>query len=284
MSTGLGAYSVVVEPRFRLVIKPWTITHEAWPVSAPPLKIAILTDIHACEPWMPVSRIVQIVEAANAVQADLIVLLGDYVASVKKFRTRAIPPMEWAQPLGKLKAPLGVYAVLGNHDWWEDIHAVRAGFRSVRIPVLENRALKIDKGGVRFWLAGLGDQLAHYLGSGHRYRGEDDLDGTLNPTMADSDPVILLAHEPDIFPRVPKRVTLTLSGHTHGGQVWLPFVGRPVLPSRYGQRFGYGHVVENGRNLLVSSGLGVTAFPVRFMVPPEIAVVTLAAPGTLAES
>ena len=108
--------------------------------------------------------------------------------------------------------------------------------------------------------------------------GVDDLDGTVARTMGDADPLILLAHEPDIFVRVPPRVTLTLSGHTHGGQVLLPFIGRPVVPSNYGQRFAYGHVVEGGRHLLVSSGLGMSGLPVRFMVPPEIALITLGAP------
>ncbi len=77
---------------------------------------------------------------------------------------------------------------------------------------------------------------------------------------------------------VPERVTVTLSGHTHGGQVNLPFIGRPVIPSKYGQRFAYGHIVEDGRHLLVSSGLGLSGLPVRFMTPPEIGVMTLTSP------
>ena len=95
------------------------------------------------------------------------------------------------------------------------------------------------------------------------------------------DPAILLAHEPDIFVRVPPRVTLTLSGHTHGGQVLLPLIGRPVIPSRYGERFAYGHIVEGGRHLIVSSGLGLSGLPFRFMVPPEIAMITLKSPGNV---
>jgi predicted MPP superfamily phosphohydrolase len=105
----------------------------------------------------------------------------------------------------------------------------------------------------------------------------DDLDGTLAQISGD-DPVLLMAHEPDIFVRVPDRVTLTLSGHTHGGQVRLPFFGPPIVPSAYGRRFASGHIVEGGRHLLVSSGLGLSGLPVRFMVPPEIALVTLGAP------
>jgi predicted MPP superfamily phosphohydrolase len=139
----------------------------------------------------------------------------------------------------------------------------------VGIPVLENRTLKIHKNGRHFWLAGLGDQWAR----------KDNLRATLRPVWRDKNPVILLAHEPDIFPHVPSRVTLTLSGHTHGGQVRLPILGSPHVPSLYKNRFAYGHIVEKGRHLVVSSGLGMTAHPVRFGAPPEIAMVTLTAPG-----
>ena len=104
-------------------------------------------------------------------------------------------------------------------------------------------------------------------------RGLDDLDGTL-AQVSDDAPVVLLAHEPDIFPRVPRRVSLTLSGHTHGGQVRF-FGYAPVVPSRYGNRYAYGHVVEDGRNIIVSGGLGCSIMPVRFGVPPEIVVVDL---------
>ncbi len=88
---------------------------------------------------------------------------------------------------------------------------------------------------------------------------------------------MLLAHEPYIFKNVPERIALTLSGHTHGGQVYVPFVGRPAIPSQYA-RYAYGPIQENGRNLIVSAGLGLTALPVRFLVPPEIALVTLRHP------
>ena len=103
--------------------------------------------------------------------------------------------------------------------------------------------------------------------------GVHDLPRTL-AAIRDDAPAILLAHEPDIFPSVPQRVALTLSGHTHGGQVRC-FGYSPVVPSRYGNRFAYGHVVENGRHLIVSGGLGTSIAPVRFGVPPEIVVVDL---------
>ena len=276
---GTSAYAIGIEPLFRLRISPFAVAHASWPAAMPPLRIAVLTDIHAVEPWMPANRIARIAEAANGLGADIIVLLGDYVAAMPKFRTRTVPFAHWTEALRGLRAPLGVYAIMGNHDWWTDNWKVRDGLTKVGIPVLENRALKIDKGGRRFWLAGLGDQMALHVPGG--YRGVDDLPKTIAQTMGDRDPVILLAHEPDIFVKVPPRVALTLSGHTHGGQICLPLIGRPVIPSRYGQRFAYGHIVESGRNLVVSSGLGMTAVPVRFNVPPEIALVTLGAPGTV---
>jgi predicted MPP superfamily phosphohydrolase len=127
--------------------------------------------------------------------------------------------------------------------------------------------------GERFWLAGLGDQLAFPLGHG-RYRGIDDLPRTM-AQINTRDPVLLLAHEPDIFTEVPARVSLTLSGHTHGGQVRLPFIWPAFVPSAYGARFAYGRVVEQDRNLIVSGGLGTSFLPARLGVPPEVVHVEL---------
>ena len=280
---GIGVYSTILEPGLRLSVARWTVKHRHWPSAAAPLRITILTDLHAVEPWMPVARIERIVETANSLGSDLIVLLGDYVSGLERFQTDSVPISDWSSALAPLKAPLGVFAVLGNHDWWVDPEGVRRAMERSGIEVLENQAVKIEAETRRFWVAGLGDQLAIPVRGG--YRGVDDLSGTLAPTLGDSDPVILLAHEPDIFVRVSPRVSLTLSGHTHGGQVRLPFLGRPIIPSRYGQRFAYGHIIESRENrtadvehevhMVVSAGLGMTGLPVRFMVPPEIAVVTL---------
>ena len=139
------------------------------------------------------------------------------------------------------------------------------------IPVMENDVLRLTQDGRPFWLAGLGDQNAFYIQQD--WSGVDDLPGTL-AKVSDDAPVILLAHEPDIFPEVPARVSLTLSGHTHGGQVRL-LGWSPVTPSHYGNRYAYGHVVEGGRHLIVSGGLGVSGLPVRFGVPPEVVLVEL---------
>ncbi len=260
-----AADAFAVEPGFSLAVQEWTVPHADWPKSAKPLRIGILTDIHAVEPWMPAARIAAIAGRLNALKPDLIVLLGDYVNSLRpRFLSGLVPVAEWMAALERLRAPLGVYAILGNHDVGsEDVQLIRDGFKKSGIRLLENAAVLVNGAGRRFWIAGLGDQICL----------ADDLPGTLRQ-IGDDSPVLLLAHEPFIFREAPKRITLTLAGHTHGGQVYVPFVGRPGLPPELAG-YAYGHIQENGRHMIVSSGLGLTGLPVRFLVPPEIAVVTL---------
>jgi hypothetical protein len=232
---------------------------------------------------MSLQHIEAIVEHTNALNADIIVMLGDYVAGHRHI-TRTIPAGEWAPVLAGLKAPLGVHAILGNHDWWSDREVQQQGrgptlarraLEAAGIPVYENDARRLSKAGRPFWLAGLGDQLAYV--PARRFRpvsriGVDDLAATL-AKVTDDAPVVLLAHEPDVAMRVPARVALQLSGHTHGGQVRL-FGWSPVVPSRYGGRFAYGHTRTN-YDVIVSGGLGCSIMPFRLGVPPEIVLVTL---------
>jgi predicted MPP superfamily phosphohydrolase len=285
---GLGALGASTaaygfgEPVLRLRLTRYDLLPPQWPADLH-LKIAVVADVHACDPWMSLQHIEAIVERTNALDADIIVMLGDYVAGHRHV-TRFIPASEWAPVLAGLKAPLGVHAILGNHDWWEDRavqHAgqgptrARQGLEAAGIPVYENDAVRLSKAGKPFWLAGLGDQLAWY--PARRFRpvnrlGVDDLTATL-AKVTDDAPVILLAHEPDVAMRVPSRVALQLSGHTHGGQVRL-FGWSPVVPSRYGERFVYGHTRTNC-DVIVSGGLGCSIMPFRLGVPPEIVLVTL---------
>lgn len=279
LPTLLGGYAFGLEPRYRLATTLHRVKADRFSALAAmrgrPLRIAAIADIHACEPWMPVSRIDHIVARTNRLDPDLIVLLGDYVAGMRRFRSAIVPMRDWSNALSRLKAPLGAYAILGNHDWWVDGPETRRHIEKAGIPVLENQAVSIDlPGGGSFWLAGLGDQLAIPLAGGG-FRGVDDLDGTLDHITDTDRPALLLAHEPDIFPQVPSRIDLTLSGHTHGGQVRLPFVGTPLVPSRYGSRYAYGHIIEDRRQLIVSGGLGCSMLPVRFRVPPEITLIEI---------
>lgn len=278
-----AAYAGWVEPMLLTRVKRCAFTPPNWS-KAPDLRIAVLSDIHACRPWMTPERIRSIVADTSALKPDLIVLLGDYVSGMNMV-TDYVHSSEWSAALSGLTAPLGVFAVLGNHDWWEDRTAQRSGqgptiagkaLEAVGIPVLENKSIRLEKNGKGFWLSGLGDQIALLPGRGSgrtTWAGKDDLKGTL-AQVDDDDAVMLLAHEPDIFPRVPQRVSLTLSGHTHGGQVRL-FGWSPVVSSRFGNRYAYGHIEEGGRHLIVSGGLGMSIAPLRFGVRPEIVLLEL---------
>jgi len=271
-AVGTAAYAGGVEAQ-SLTVTRYVPRPPAWPFGRS-LSISVIADLHAGGPNMTIAHIRRVVDTANELKSDLIVLLGDYLATYRFVNVR-MPNEKWAAELARLKAPLGTWAVLGNHDWWHDVAGIRTALTGVGIPVLENDAALLGPDGARFWLAGLGDQLAYRLGCG-RYRGVDDLPRTLAQIRTD-DPVVLLVHEPDIFAHLPARVALTLAGHTHGGQIRLPLIWPAFVPSKYGARYAYGHIVEDGRHMIVSGGLGTTFIPARLGVPPEVVQVVLGA-------
>jgi len=273
-SLGTTAVYAAIEPE-GLVVTRYALSPSGWPADRK-LSIAVIADLHAGGPDMQLPHVRHVVDTANRLRPDLVVLLGDFIASYRFPIKRVADPL-WAAELARLRAPLGIWAILGNHDWWHDLHGVRSALAEVRIPLLENDAVLLGAPGQKFWLAGIGDQLAHRLGHG-RFRGVDDLPGTLARVRTD-DPVLLLVHEPDIFPRVPARVALTLAGHTHGGQIRLPLIWPAFVPSKYGARYAYGHVVEDNRHMIVSGGLGTSTIPARLGVPPEVVHVELGAPA-----
>jgi uncharacterized protein len=270
-TAGTVGYATAIEPE-ELVTTTYRITPPGWQSGR--LRVAAIADLHAGGPNMTLEHIRRTVDQTNLLAPDIVVLLGDYVAT-HRFVTERVPDAAWAAEFARLSAPLGVWAILGNHDWWHDLAGVRAALAKVGIPVLENRALLLGEGRHRFWLAGLGDQLAYRLGPG-AFRGVDDLDGTL-AQVTTGDPVILLIHEPDLFPRISDRVALTLAGHTHGGQIRIPMIWPNLVPSHFGSRFAYGHIVEAGRHMVVSGGLGTSIVPVRLGVPPEIVHIEIGA-------
>jgi predicted MPP superfamily phosphohydrolase len=288
LGVSTAAYGVGVEPVLRLRVTRYHPRPRQWPADLS-LKIAAIADIHACDPWMSLERIEGIVERTNALKPDIVVLLGDYVAGLHHV-TRIIPSREWARVLAGLKAPLGVHAVMGNHDYWDDRTVQRTGrgpttahraLEAAGIAVYENDAVRLTKDGRPFWLAGLGDQLAFLPARRLRsmaHFGADDLNATL-AKVTDDAPIILLAHEPNIAPRVPARVALQLSGHTHGGQVRL-LGWSPAVAKQQGIRLAYGHI-RLKCDLIVSGGLGCSIMPVRVGVPPEIVEVTLGRTGPI---
>ncbi|MDE2385890.1 MAG: metallophosphoesterase [Alphaproteobacteria bacterium] len=277
--TGTASYAFVLEPRFMLNTTVKSFTPPGW---TPGLKLraVLLADPHVVEPYMPLSRWQAVIEAANALAPDVVFLLGDYVSGLHP-RLATVPVADTARAAARLKAPLGVYSVNGNHDWWGDAHVQKTmqgppeaqrAFEDAGIAVLANRAVRLVKDGQPFWVTGT-DSTVAFHNRGHGFISMADLPRTMNQVTDDA-PIIHLAHEPDLFVDVPRRVSLTLSGHTHGGQLRIAGYS-PVVPSGYGNRFAYGHVVENGQHLFVSGGLGVSTIPFRFGVPPEINVLEL---------
>ena len=224
------------------------------------------------------TAIANLVEQTNELAADLILLLGDYAGHV--LFGRELAPSAVANQLSKLSAPLGTHAVFGNHDWYSDAHARENGtptkwhdaFDAAGITTYSN-AFSLLKTDPPVTLAGLESQRAFHNRASRKVQGLDDwpeLSKTLDPKPF----TILMAHEPDIFPDLPDWVDLTVSGHTHGGQI-APFGVPLVVPSRYGRRYAYGHMHEGMKQLIVSGGIGYSTLPIRLGRPPEIVLIRI---------
>ncbi|KMW57463.1 hypothetical protein AIOL_002428 [Candidatus Rhodobacter oscarellae] len=251
------------------------------------LRIAILSDIHWGFAPMSAARMEAVKRRVAALCPDLVVFLGDLAGGHGKPRVQA-NVAAGAEALKGLSAPLGAFAVLGNHDWHDDPAAqarkagpvaAQAHLEAAGFTFLENQAQRPGRDDI--WLAGITSQQAIKGRSWWRKEraGRDDLEAALRQAPGD-DPIVLLAHEPDIFPDIADpRVVLTLSGHTHAGQLRL--FGRALYaPSRHGTRYAYGHFEERGRHLVVSAGLGASSIPLRIGTVPEITLVEIAGPST----
>lgn len=276
----LLAYSYLIEPH-RLVVNNYELTINGWNKAFNGLRIVAISDIHAGSNGVDEIKLRQIVETANAQNADLIVLLGDYVSQQresKPIRERGLkmPVAAIANNLAGLTAKYGVFVVLGNHDDWHDGEGVGSAFERVGYKMLNGSVATIEKDGARLRVLGLKDHLQNnnYPKDARQLLGETEGTGD----------VLVLQHGPDIArtisgeSAVSKDLKLMLSGHTHGGQVWLPVLGRPIVPSSYGQKYAAGHFKENGLDVFVTTGIGTSILPFRFMVPPEIAVLTILSP------
>ncbi len=255
----LAVYAFWIEPRRVLVTE---LTRPVEGLSEE-IRVVMIADPQPSGPHYTAQRLHQIMIQVNHLEGDIVLLIGDYVSTMA-LSTSFTDPKDTAAALGRLEAPMGVYAVLGNHDWRWNGPRMRDLLEAQGITVLEDRAVLARAQGKALWIAGLSDPVTQ----------EYDLPGTLAQTDATA-PTVLLSHTPDIFPEVPRGVDFTLAGHTHGGQVYIPGIGRPIVPSRFGERYAYGHIVERDRHLFVSSGIGTSLLPVRFLTPPEVVVITL---------
>lgn len=229
------------------------------------LRIAVISDLHAGAPYIDEAKIADIVRRTNAEQPDLILLNGDFVAG-RVLGRRPIAIETVAALLQPLRARLGVYAFIGNHDHTRGAGRIIAVLEAAGFPVLENRATTVADGS--FVLAGFG----------HAYTNPGNPDVVFAGLAKDAT-ILAVTHSPDMFPRLPARCALTIAGHTHGGQVVLPLLGRAMVPSRFGQRYAAGLTVEDDRTLFVSTGIGTSVLPVRFGVKPEISLLELSVHG-----
>ena len=256
------SWGALIEPN-RLVVNQQAIQIDNWPKELGGLRIALIGDLHTGSPFIDDQKLERIVELTNQQNPDLIVLLGDYMVK-DSWHAHRVEPEVTAAHMKNLHAPLGVYAILGNHDWWYNGEKVQKAFEQVGIRVLENDVTEIKWRDKSFWVVGLADYWSL------RFRIKE----TLTRVPPDAN-MIAISHNPDIFARVPATVQLLLAAHTHGGQVNLPLLGTPIVPSRYGSKYTAGHIFENGHHLFVTTGIGTSILPVRFRVTPEIAILTV---------
>lgn len=258
----LGYINATADP----VVRHADIGVRGWPAGTPSVRVALLADIHVQGPDLSPGRMARIVEQVNAQKPDLILIAGDFSGD-RTLRTRLYTEDEIAASLRGLKAPLGVYAVLGNHDHWRDGPAMQRAVAAAGIPVLVNQAVRAGP----LTIAGADDI----------HTRNADIEALTRSAAALPGPTIVLSHSPDIAPILPPQFDLVLAGHTHCGQIVLPLIGYLATASRYGERYACGMIREPGRTTIVSAGIGTSVLPFRFGAPPDFWVVTLGpiAPG-----
>ena len=224
--------------------------------------VAVLADFHH-GPLVGLGFIRDAVALANSLHPDLIALVGDFAHKGNKTAEQLPPCLD---ALSELRAPLGVYAVPGNHDMQRSGAVYRDAIAATPLTDLTNKHVRLTVEGADLWLAGVDDL----------YWGKPDQDRALAGVPAGA-AVVMLSHNPDFVEDAPDpRVGLMLSGHLHGGQIYLPGVGASWLPSKYGRKYIAGLVRGPASRVFVSRGLGEAGIPVRLNVPPEINLLTLA--------
>lgn len=258
---GLLLEGFVVEPRMVEIVET-TVRVKGLAAGLQGFRICQITDVHHGGA-ISLEYIEKVVEEANNLAPDLVVLTGDYIDTGKKYMAPAI------EALSGLKARCGTIAILGNHDYIHARSYAEDVIASHGIPLLRNSHMYVEANGAALCVAGVADLLEDTPDAKEALKGVD-------PSI----PRLLLSHHPDYAEDLPasERVDLVLSGHTHGGQVRLPFGLAPVVPSNYGQKYSGGLVrLSSATQVYVSRGIGVSLIPVRFNCPPELTLIKLAA-------
>lgn len=261
---GVATYAALIEPE-SLVVRRVEIVSPNW--HGAPLTIAAIGDTHVGGPHMDAARMGRVVRRINALRPDLVVMLGDYVYGHAPEAQRT--PAENQEIVGGIatiaavNARYGVVAVIGNHDGWYGRETITTALQSAGAAALWNRNITIHRSGGEIVIAGIADA----------WTGHPDFSEALDGAPAGAD-TIVLSHNPDPFAEMPVGPALMLAAHTHCGQVTIPFVGRPFLPIHHKQ-FACGRVDHQGQTLFVTAGVGTSMAPVRFLNPPEIALITI---------
>jgi predicted MPP superfamily phosphohydrolase len=253
---GFGYWTATRDP----VVREAKVELRGWPKNQRPLRLLLMTDIHVQGPDMSPTRLLRIVEQANALAPDIVLMAGDFIGD-RELRTHTYSAEEMAAPLAALRAPLGRFAVLGNHDHWNNAPAVYAALTGAGIKVLVNEAVRVGP----LALGGVDDD----------HTSRSDLGRTLVGMQMAGGVPILLSHSPDPFPALPEDVPLMLAGHTHCGQIRLPWIGPLATASRHGKRYACGRYDERGRTLVVSAGLGTSVLPFRIGAVPDMWLIEL---------
>ena len=256
----------VIEPG-ELVERDYALAPRGWSRACDGLRVDVVADTHTGSPRNGLGHFDEMVRRLANDDSQVVLMAGDYVI-LKVLLGRYVPATDVARHLQPLVARKPVYAVLGNHDWWKGGPAVRDALAAAGVRMIDNRAESISVGDCRFWLVGLGDEL----------EGHPDIAGAF-AQVADDAPVVALTHEPSLFPRIPARASLTVAGHTHGGQIdpWpVSLLGQGRFdPDSHRLRGAYD---SGGRLLFVTPGIGTSILPFRLGVPPEISRLTLRSP------
>ncbi|MFZ0732847.1 MAG: metallophosphoesterase [Candidatus Sulfotelmatobacter sp.] len=263
-AAALGLDSVLIAPTRPRVVK-LNIGLRRWPDRLAGFTIALLSDFHY-DPYFSIHPIEASIGLVNALKPQLVLLTGDFVSVpfVGDPSKGAADAEPCAAILKNLKAPHGVWAVMGNHDAFTDPDRVTAALQAQGIRVLANQSTPIESEGARFWLAGVDDVLGKTA----------DLDATLQNVLR-SEATVLMVHEPDYADRVARHpVDLQLSGHSHGGQVRLPLLPPLYLPD-LGKKYVWGLYQVGGLTLYTNPGLGTVGVPARLNCPPEITLFTI---------
>jgi uncharacterized protein len=236
---------------------------DGWPRWSRPLRVVFISDLHTGSHTDDVERLKLIVDDAARVSPDLVLFGGDYV-NMQPFGGGRVPPQITAAILARLYAPLGCYAVLGNHDYIYGADDVADALKHHGMTVLENarRAIKFEDQWIQ--IAGIPDA--------HVVRPESH---SILGRLSRAEPTIVLSHDPVWFRHLPPGPHLMLAGHTHGGQIRFPVIGPITNASKAPLRWSYGLVEEDGRLLYVTSGIGTSGVPIRWGIPPELVVLDL---------